>query len=189
MRNLINQIIGDNLLLNNSVLPLKQSNIPMRISAQVPLAGGLINLGLLLLNYYFFYLFISKEYALLATTLIISILSVFYSNLLEKHFEEILIAQKLEPERDEMKLKNQVKVLVRQKKRSKNYRYTKTIYFASLIVLIISIIINVVNIEGEFVSIKWKDYLIWLPIVIFLISIIPRVFMGRHRIKYIQCFE
>ena len=168
---------------------MRQKQIPMRISAQVPIIGGMINLALLLLNFYFFSLFVNFELSILFTTLIIGGVGLFYANQLEKHFEEILIAQKLIPKRDEIALKKTVKAFVKQKKKLKNYIYTNNIYKISLFLFFSSIIFAFINAQKHFVTGFTGDNLKYLPFILFLVSLIPRVYMGRHRIEYIKCWE
>lgn len=189
IRHIIALSFDNDLLTNNSILPMRQKQIPMRISAQVPIIGGLINLALLLLNFYFFSLFANFELSILFTTLIVCGLGIFYANQLEKHFEEILIAQKLLPKRDEVSLKKSVKEFVKLKKQSKNYVYTNRIYKLTLFLFFSSLIAAFINSQTHFLSGFLGNNFMYLPSILFLISLIPRVYMGRHRIEDIKCWE
>jgi len=187
MRHIVALTFEEDIFRKNSIIPIRQAKIPMRISKQVPIIGGLINFALLILTYYFFRLFLQSEIAYISTCLILTSISIFYANQLEKHFEEILIADSLIPEKDEIELKKIVSKMVKLQKRKKNYKKTKIIYTILAILVLITSIISLTNLYYNYLP--FKTVFNFLPGFFFMISIIPRTYMGIHRLRNIKCFE
>ena len=185
MRYIISRTFEDDIFNKNSILPLKRKNIPVRISAQVPVIGSFINFALLFLTTYFLSLFLTFSVSLIITSLIMTLLSVFYSNQLEKHFEEILIAQKLTPKTSESRLKELIKGFVKLKKENKNYVKTKRWYIFSILIFTCAALFLLVY--NSFTKID--NIIPFITIGLFFITIVPRTFMGLHRIKEINCFR
>ena len=114
-----------------------------------------------------------------------TLLSVFYSNQLEKHYEELLIAQKLTPTSNEDKLKEAIKEFVKIKKQNINYVKTKKWYVVSLIVFVIVTLFLLFYSQYE----KTELFILFIPMIFFFITLIPRTFMGKHRIQEMSCFK
>lgn len=185
MRYIVSETYEEGIFKKYSILPLNRKNIPVRISAQVPVIGSFINFILLFLITYFLGLFLPFSVSLLMTTFTMTILSVFYSNQLEKHFEELLIAQKLTPQTSEKKVKERIDDFVKIKKKNVNYIKTKKWYVASLIVFSVATLILLVYLQYE----ETDLFILFIPLVLFLITLIPRTYMGLHRVQELSCFK
>ncbi len=152
LRYIVSCTFPDEIFKKNSIIPIRQNKIPMRISKQVPIIGGLINFALLVLNFYFLRLFLPSEIANVVCCIILGCVSVFYANQLEKHFEEILIADTLLPETDENEIKKTIKRLVRIQKGKINYKVTKVIYIITLSFFLGAAFLLVINYYYDYFS-------------------------------------
>lgn len=186
LRYIVSTTFEDDVFRRHSILPLKRDKIPVRISAQVPVFGALFNFGLLILISYFFSLFIPFQQSILITTMILTIISILYSNQLEKHFEEILFAQKIKPASDEVQLKCVIREFVKSNKLNRNYKNARGLYVINLILLLMLVVFCFLTSEKVIIN---NRIFYFGPLVLFVISIIPRFYMGKYRIEKIDSYR
>lgn len=184
MRSLKASVIGE-VFYKHCIVPLSAKKINLKRSRQLPIIFSVFNFLLLCANYYFFSISQAATIAATYTMVIMGVFALFYPNVCAKYYEELLIAQRMKPGKDESRIRHIVRKRIKSNKNEPTHKRVRIAFncFAFVFFLTMGINVYVTN----FTVYDLPPVSLYSEAFILLLLSIFRYVIAQYRIEKVIC--
>lgn len=165
-----------------SINLLKSNQIPISASRHIPILGACFNgLIIFLCTYFLNIIFDNVAFVISSMSILLLIAILFYSNVVDKHYYELLIAQRTTPKTNEIFAREILSKYVKKIKKQKKYS------IAYKVLVLISILFLISTFLIAFFQVLPLKILLMIHLILFVLIGIVRFIIGKYRVENIQC--